>query len=144
MTKDAKDAMKLINEKLKTMTIDDDYIEGHRIDQRKDFKKINTKIVFNERCTNKLLSFIDLVLNTDYTYTGGVLTIPNVTGNLVIDGEEPELQDFTIKYVYGNNITFDGSSWINTDVKLFSQENFDRDFELTVDVVSCTYDSHQN
>lgn len=85
-----------------------------------------------------------LILNTDYTYTGGVLTIPNVTGNIVIDGELPELEDFTIKYVYGNNITFDGKSWINTDVKLFSQENFDRDFELTVDVVSCTYDSSQN
>ena len=82
MTKDAKDAMKLINEKLKTMTIDDDYIEGHRIDQRKDFKKINTKIVFNERCTNKLLSFIDLVLNTDYREYGTYF-YGNLCGNLI-------------------------------------------------------------
>ena len=28
-----------------------------------------------------------LVLNTDYTYTNGTLTIPDVTGNLVIQGD---------------------------------------------------------
>ncbi|MBO6244215.1 MAG: InlB B-repeat-containing protein, partial [Clostridia bacterium] len=85
-----------------------------------------------------------LELNTDYTYENGTLTIPDVTGNLVIDGEVPELQDFSIKYVYGDNIEFDGKSRLDTGIALFSNDNFERDFEMTVKIDSNTYDSTQN
>ena len=85
-----------------------------------------------------------LTLNEDYTYSNGVLTIPNVSGPLVINGEEPELEDFKIKYVFGDNIEFDGSSWIDTDIALFSEDNFERDFEVTTNIVNCIYDINQN
>ena len=85
-----------------------------------------------------------LTLGTDYTYTDGVLRIPNVTGNLVINGEEPELEDFKIKYIFGDNIEFDGKTLLDTDIALFSEENFDRNFELTVNIDSNTFDSTQN
>ena len=46
-----------------------------------------------------------LVANTDYTYTNGTLTIPNVTGNLVIQGDDdaPNI-----------NVTFDNDGITNT------------------------------
>ena len=46
-----------------------------------------------------------LVANTDYTYTNGTLTIPNVTGNLVIQGDDdaPNI-----------NVTFDNDGVTNT------------------------------
>ena len=87
---------------------------------------------------------VQLTLGTDYTYTNGTLIIPDVTGVLVIDGEAPVLENFSIKYVYGDNIVFDGHSWIDTGIALFSAENFDRDFELTVNVDNYTYDNKQN
>ncbi|MBR3163470.1 MAG: InlB B-repeat-containing protein [Clostridia bacterium] len=87
---------------------------------------------------------VQLTSGTDYTYANGTLTIPDVTGALVIDGELPQLQDFSIKYVYGDNIEFNGSSWLDTGIALFSSENFDRDFELTVDIDSYTYDTKQD
>ena len=85
-----------------------------------------------------------LVLNTDYTYTGGTLTIPQVTGNLVITGEEPEVEDFKIKYYFGDNIEFDGSTWLDTNIALFSTNNFDRNFEVTANIDSNTFDSRQD
>ena len=85
-----------------------------------------------------------LVLNTDYTYTGGTLTIPQVTGNLVIRGEEPEQEDFKIKYYYGDDIEFDGSTWLDTGIALFSTNNFDRNFELTTNIDSNTFDNTQD
>ncbi len=87
---------------------------------------------------------INLTLNTDYTYTNGTLTIPDVTGTLVIDGEQIELQNFNIKYVYGDNIQFDGNTMLDTGIALFSAENFDRDFDLTVDIDNSTYVNNNN
>ena len=84
-----------------------------------------------------------LVINTDYTYSNGTLTIPNVTGNLVISGEEPEQEDFTIKYYYGDNLYFNGASLMNTGIALFTAANFDRDFDITLDIDNVTYNSGQ-
>ena len=84
----------------------------------------------------------DLVQNTDYTYTNGTLTIPNVNGIIVIRGENEELDDFSIKYVYGN-IEFDGARYLDTNITLFSSANLDRDFELHCDVSNTTYVSAQ-
>ena len=75
-----------------------------------------------------------LTLNTDYTYSNGTLTIPNVTGTLLISGEEIELESFTIKYCYGDNLEFDGTSLINTGIPLFSAANIRRDFDVTVNI----------
>ena len=62
-----------------------------------------------------------LTLGTDYTYSdNGTLTIPNVTGTLLINGEEIELEDFKIKYVYGDNIYFDGSTILDTGIAMFN------------------------
>ena len=85
-----------------------------------------------------------LTLGTDYTYTDGTLKIPNVTGILIINGEEPELEDFKIKYIFGDNIEFDGNTMLDTGIALFSEENFDRNFELTVNIDSNTFDGTQN
>ena len=93
---------------------------------------------------NITMGGVRLNLGTDYTYTDGTLTIPNVTGNLVINGEEPELEDFKIKYIFGDNIEFDGKTMLDTDIALFSEENFDRNFELTVNIDSNTFDGTQN
>ena len=84
-----------------------------------------------------------LTINTDYTYSNGTLTIPNVTGNLVISGEEPEYEDFTIRYVYGDNLYFNGASLMNTGIALFTAANFERDFDITIDIDSSTYNSGQ-
>ena len=46
-----------------------------------------------------------LVANTDYTYTNGTLTIPNVTGSLVIQGDD-DAQNV--------NVTFDNDGVTNT------------------------------
>ena len=46
-----------------------------------------------------------LVANTDYTYTNGTLTIPNVTGSLVIQGDD-DAQNV--------NVTFDNDGITNT------------------------------
>ena len=85
-----------------------------------------------------------LILNTDYTYIGGTLTIPDVIGDLIISGEEPELEDYKIKYYYGDNIEFDGFTWLDTGIALFSTGNFDRNFELTTNIDSNTFDSTQD
>lgn len=84
-----------------------------------------------------------LIINTDYTYSNGTLTIPNVTGNLVIRGEEPEHEDFTIKYVYGDNLYFNGSSLLNTGIALFTAANFERDFDITIDLDNVIYNTGQ-
>lgn len=80
-----------------------------------------------------------LVLNTDYTYLNGVLTIPNVTGNLVISGEPQQLTDFNIKYVFGNSIEFDGATSLNSGIQLFSTSTINKEFEMTVNIDSATY-----
>ena len=86
-----------------------------------------------------------LTLGTDYTYSdNGTLTIPNVTGTLLINGEEIELEDFKIKYVYGDNIYFDGSTILDTGIAMFNNENWGRDFELTVNIDNCIYNGSQN
>ena len=82
-----------------------------------------------------------LTLNTDYTYVAGTLTIPNVTGTLVIEGEA---EDYTMTYHYGNNVEFDGASIMDTGIALFSVANLRRDFDVTVDIDSVTYDSTQH
>ena len=93
---------------------------------------------------NITMGGVRLILGTDYTYANGTLTIPNVIGNLVINGEEPELEDFKIKYIYGDNIEFDGKTMLDTDIALFSEENFDRNFEITANIDSNTFDGTQN
>lgn len=80
-----------------------------------------------------------LVLNTDYTYLNGVLTIPNVTGNLVISGDPQQLTNFNIKYAFGNSVEFDGATSLNTGIQLFSTSTINKDFEMTVDIDSATY-----
>ena len=47
-----------------------------------------------------------LVENTDYTYTNGTLTIPNVTGNLVIQGDS---------VAQNVNVTFDNDGYPTYD-----------------------------
>ena len=93
---------------------------------------------------NITMGGVRLIWGTDYTYANGTLTIPNVTGNLVINGEEPELEDFKIKYIFGDNIEFDGKTMLDTDIALFSEENFDRNFEITANIDSNTFDGTQN
>lgn len=136
---------------------------------------------------------IDLVLNTDYTYTNGTLTIPDVTGALVIRGEGPATQvtvtfnnqgtkstvpvevgdavskpspnprksgyefagwyderdikfdfttpitqDITLHAVFGTEVyvneedyVFTGSNYIDTGIKLFDENNYNKDFEIS-------------
>lgn len=77
-----------------------------------------------------------LVLNTDYTYSNGTLTIPNVTGNIVIESENNG-EDVWVTYVYGTE-KFGGTKVLNTGIPLFSTENVNRDFEISIDVSNFT------
>ena len=80
-----------------------------------------------------------LTLNTDYTYSGGILTIPSVTGNLVIQADDSaQNQDYWVTYVFGDE-NFNGNNYINTAIPLFNSANKDRDFEISFTVSNFTY-----
>ena len=85
-----------------------------------------------------------LVLNTDYTYANGTITVPNVTGVLVISSEPVVLENINMKYVFGDNIEFNGATCVNTNIQLFTAEELERDFEMTVNIDDSTYVSSQN
>ena len=71
MDKYAIQAMNMINEKLTSNLVNnDDLISTHRIDQRQDFTKVATKVVFSEKATKKLIEFLIKVLNTDFREYG--------------------------------------------------------------------------
>ena len=149
---------------------------------------------------------IDLVLNTGYTYTNGTLTIPDVTGALVIRGEGPATQvtvtfnnqgtkstvpvevgdtvskpspnptksgyefagwydendikfdfttpitqDITLHAVFGTEVyvndeedyVFTGSNYIDTGIKLFDENNYNKDFEISFKIKECVSSSGQ-
>ena len=73
-----------------------------------------------------------LMRDTDYTYTNGTLTIPNVDGNLVIQAEVVG-EDVWVTYCFGNE-NFNGQKYLNTGIPLFSTENVNRDFEISIDL----------
>ena len=93
---------------------------------------------------NIIMGDTTLQQNTDYTYINGVLTIPEVKGNLVIQGQMPVPQDYTITYVYGDNLVFDGQTMLDTGMDYLSNNQFNRDFELTLHIDNYVYDSSQN
>ena len=85
-----------------------------------------------------MMGGVELILNTDYTYSNGTLTIPNVMGNLVIEAEDTVVhQDYWITYVFGSE-SFYEYYYINTDIPLFSTANKTRDFEISINVSNFT------
>lgn len=80
-----------------------------------------------------------LTLNTDYTYTYGTLTIPNVTGNLVIQADNSgNEEEYWVTYAFGDE-SFNGRSFIDTGIALFNSGNLHRDFEISTSVSNFEY-----
>lgn len=66
MTHQGKYEMAQILNRLETSAVDNNnLLKGTNIDQRTDFKKLSTKIVFSEKASKKLLSMVKSVANTD-------------------------------------------------------------------------------
>lgn len=65
MTKQGKFEMAQILARLDTSIVDNNLLKGTSINQRTDFQKINTKIVFSEKASKKLLSLVKNVISTD-------------------------------------------------------------------------------
>lgn len=71
MTRQGKFEMAQILERLKTSVVDNENLmTGTGIDQRVDFKRFKTKIVFSEKASKKLLSMVKSVINTDFREFG--------------------------------------------------------------------------
>lgn len=66
MTYQGKFEMAQILNRLETSVVDNNnLLQGTSINQRTDFKKISTKIVFSEKASKKLLSIVKSVISTD-------------------------------------------------------------------------------
>lgn len=65
-------AMDEINEKLQRVRYTDEegLLINHRLNQKVDFERINSKVVFDEKTSTKLLSMIAKMLDTDYVEYG--------------------------------------------------------------------------
>jgi len=75
------------------------------------------------------------VTGTDaYTYNNHKLVINDVRDNLVIRNPTGE----TIVFQQEGTVLFDGSNYIDTGIKLFSQENYTKDFKISFEVTNCT------
>ena len=65
-------------------------------------------------------------------------TLSNVTSNVRLYAKWIA-EKITIKYHFGDNIEFDGTSYINTGLNLFSDADKNRDIEMTVDILENEY-----
>lgn len=100
--------------------------------------------LLNSNIESIIMGETTLTLGTDYTYSDGTLTIPNVTGNLVIQADNSGIQsEYWVTYSFGNE-NFNGNKCINTGIPLFSAENVHRDFEISVELSNFTYLSGQD
>ncbi len=70
---------------------------------------------------------------SSYTYEDGYLTMINATDNVVISN--------AVVFRYDGEYVFDGTNYIDTGVSLFSEENFNKNFEVSFSIVS--YDETQ-
>ncbi len=102
--------------------------------------------------SNQTVTLVDPT-KTDYTFGGwydnenftgsSITTLSNVTHNVTLYAKWIA-NSMKIKYIYGNNVTFDGkTNYIDTDIALFSPANKTRDFEITMDIVSNEYNTGQ-
>ena len=117
----------------------------------------NQKFVYG---TSQALS-TNLFTREDYVFTGWN-TQANGQGDLYLNEQEVnnltethngvvtlyaqwrEGSEISIKYHYGNSIDFDGTSYINTGVGLFTEANQNMDFEITADVDDYVVLANQN
>ena len=140
---------------LKAMPEDDKYLNMILIkefdininssDYRKTFNILYVNITNNnypkeiENGKNLEITFIDSIpveLEVtgceSYTYNSPILKIENATGDLVVKNPTGDILVFERKEQY----TFSGSNFLNTEIILFNQENIDKDFEISCDIVS--------
>lgn len=68
---------------------------------------------------------------TAYDSSDDSITIASVTGDIVITATATAVPAYE-----ASNLTFDGTNYINTGVSLFSSENINRDFRITVDGIT--------
>lgn len=72
-------------------------------------------------------------------FTGTSLTeLSNVTGNVTLYAKWIK-ENMTVTYKFGDDISFDGTTVLNTTLELFSTDNIDREMELTIDIDEHTY-----
>ena len=96
MTYQGKIEMAQILNKLETSYVDNNnLLKGVSIDQRTDLKKLNTKIVFSEKASKKLLSMVKNVARTDSREYGVYFFGNTYNGFIYFDsyGSDFELSD---------------------------------------------------
>ena len=73
------------------------------------------------------------------SFTGTSLTeLSNVTENVILYAKWIK-ENMTVTYKFGDDISFDGTTVLNTTIELFSTDNIDREMELTIDIDEHTY-----
>ena len=101
-----------------------------------------TRIEQNETVTLPTPTKTDYVFLGWYdneNYTGTSLTeLSNVTGNVTLYAKWIK-ENITVTYKFGDSITFDGATAINTSIEFFSSYNIDREMEVTLDIDEHTY-----
>ena len=60
------------------------------------------------------------------------------------DYEELKARSFPVTYVYGNSLSFTWNSYINTDLKLFSSDDYLKDFEFSLWMDKFIYSEQPN
>ena len=58
-----------------------------------------------------------------------------------IDDYNPQTKELEVAYEHSGDIVFDGTNYINTNIELFDLNNYDKDFEISFDVVSIATDN---
>ena len=79
------------------------------------------------RKSDKVVGLYDIVNNVFYENAG---TGNFKRGKAVGDN----VKDCILSYNFGNEVTFDGSSYIDTDLKLFSESEVNRDYEISLNI----------
>jgi len=70
------------------------------------------------------------ITSTAYSNATGEINIASVTGDILVTATA------VLPAYEASNLTFDGTNYINTGVSLFSSENINRDFRITVDGIT--------
>ena len=69
------------------------------------------------------------------------MTIADIGDDADIDDYNPLTKELEVAYEHSGDIVFDGTNYINTNIELFDYNNYDKDFEISFDVVSIATDN---
>ena len=111
-----------------------------------DISEENWGILLQEELTkngNNTTTELD-VENAFYVVTFGKTQntyLVDLNGNIIL--KDAEKLDYWVTYIFGDE-SFNGYRCLNTDIKLFNETNFNRDFEISMDVSNFTYLSGQD